>query len=161
MSFEHDYQHPKDLWNAPLLGFGDRTKTGYQEGGYPPVGEDALVGEGASPKPELFVPHDGSPPEWLGLNGPEVIVPQVPGTVIPNHALPYTSGMSKFMPPGVDPIVSMPEQSSAYPRQPAPVRAVGEAGANAIMSALELPSRAVGMADRFAKTGEYDPAPSW
>ena len=60
---------------------------GFQSGGYPPVGEDALVGEGASPKPELFVPHDGSDPIPVGLNGPEVIVPQVPGTVIPNHAL--------------------------------------------------------------------------
>jgi hypothetical protein len=145
------------------------TLPAFADGGYPPVGEDALVGDGASPKPELFVPHDGSPPEWLGLNGPEVIVPQVPGTVIPNHALPpgsspgagsYVSGMSKFLPSGVDPIVSMPEQSSAYPVTPAPLRAVGEAGADAIMGAASLPSRFVNMAERFAKTGEYDPKPA-
>jgi hypothetical protein len=81
----------------------------FQSGGYPPVGDPAYVGDGAPPKPELFVPHDGSPPEWLGLDGPEVIVPQKPGTVVPNHGLlgaepylpsPYTSLMAKFMPPG-------------------------------------------------------------
>jgi hypothetical protein len=222
MSFEHDNEHPKDLWNAPLFGFGDRTKTGYASGGDPPVGkparvgerdpdwfgrlharlqreaddavaqrldartyedmagvdrpykrtperaplslrypafqdggdplvgDPAYVGEGAPPKPELFVPHDGSPPEWLGLDGPEVIVPQKPGTVVPNHALPYVSAMSKFMPPDL----ASARQSAASgleaagPYGMAPDPASGGAALRAIGS---LPMDAAGFAERLIR----------
>lgn len=59
--------------------------TGRAMGG--PIDQDQSypMGEtGNEPRPEMVVPHDGSDPYYVGLNGPEVITPPVDSTVIPN-----------------------------------------------------------------------------
>ncbi len=82
----------------------------YAQGGRPEPGAQALVGEGETPRPELWVSDSGKVRE-LGTHGPEVIVPDEPGTIIPNktykdylmdaiRAVTRTTDPRQLTPPG-------------------------------------------------------------
>lgn len=69
---------------------------GFAGGGYPPVGQPAVVGEHG---PEVAVPQQAggfnglvgmegaARPTLVGKGGPEVITPRQPTTIIPNEVL--------------------------------------------------------------------------
>jgi len=58
----------------------------YEKGGRPAPNSPAVVGDGDEPRPELWVSDSGKV-KPVGLNGPEVIVPNEPGTIIPNEQI--------------------------------------------------------------------------
>jgi len=71
-------------------GFGSMLGSAFADGGAPPVGKISLGGERG---PEPFVTANGRV-SWLGLKGPELFMPKVPGVVIPNHMLPRAPSMA-------------------------------------------------------------------
>jgi TP901 family phage tail tape measure protein len=71
-------------------GFGSLFGSAFAEGGKPPVNRISLAGERG---PEPFVAATGRV-SWLGVNGPELFMPKVPGVIIPNHMLPRAPSMA-------------------------------------------------------------------
>jgi len=90
-------------------GFGSMLGSAFADGGAPPVGKISLGGERG---PEPFVTANGRV-SWIGLDGPQLFMPRVPGVVIPNHMIPRAPSMAFA---GISPQMQSGGSASGYSR---------------------------------------------